>query len=47
MRKSKELASTYIGGQRPLKVRFWAQTTAKELLARSYRLSKKEEYKNV
>lgn len=35
------------GGQRPLKVTFKAQITAEELLARSWGLSKKEEYKNI
>lgn len=35
------------GGHRPLQVRFKSQAAAGDLLAKSWKLSKKEDYKNV
>jgi hypothetical protein len=35
------------GGQRPMKIKFKSQAQAEEVLARSWKLAKVEEYKNI
>ena len=35
------------GGQRPMKIRFKSQSTAEEILGRSWRLANKDAYKNI